>query len=100
MKQRCDIEELRVKFQISSDPIHGAEYENPKGVVEQHPCFMLAYQLLGFSRDLAVGDFDAGNDVSHGRTRVLDAGLGSMGANSVFLTAASPLSFWPRVGGD
>src|SRR5262249_46138808 len=70
VKQRCDIEQLRIEFEILTNALHCAEHKNADGVVEQQPAFVLPHEFGGFACDLAVGNLDAGNNVNHRRTPV------------------------------
>jgi hypothetical protein len=70
VKQRRDIEQLRIEFEILADALHCAEHKNADGVVVQHLSFMLPYEFGGFARDLAIGNLDARKNVSHCRTPI------------------------------
>jgi len=65
VKQRRDIEQFRIEFEILADALHCAERKNADGVVVQHLSFMLPYELGGFARDLAIGNLDARKNGSH-----------------------------------
>jgi hypothetical protein len=65
VKQRRDIEQLRIEFEILADALHCAEHKNADGVVVQHLSFMLPYEFGGFARDLAIGNLDARKNGSH-----------------------------------
>ena len=70
VKQRRDIEQFRIEFEILADALHCAEHKNADGVVVQHLSFMLPYEFGGFARDLAIGNLDARKNVSHCRTPI------------------------------
>jgi len=71
VKQRGDIEQFGIEFEILPDTLHCTEHKDADGVVEQHLRFMLPHQLGGLARDSAVGDRDAGENGGHYRTPVL-----------------------------
>jgi hypothetical protein len=61
VKQRSDLEQFRVKFQVLADALYRSEQKDTNRVVEQQFGFVLPHQFSGFTRDLAVRNFNAGN---------------------------------------
>jgi len=70
VKQRGDIEQLRVELYLLAVSLHRAKHEHSNRVVEQQLTFMLPHQFGGRPRDLAVRNFDVRNDVGHCRTPI------------------------------
>jgi hypothetical protein len=65
VKQRRNVEQLRVKFQVLAKAFHRAEHEDSNRVIEQQLGLVLPYELGRFPGDSAVGNFDVGKNVSH-----------------------------------
>lgn len=71
VKQRRDIKQLGIEFQLLTQPLHRAEHVDADRMVEQHLVFVAAHQLGGLARQLAVGNFHAGNHARHFLTPAL-----------------------------
>src|ERR1051325_9643856 len=65
VKERGDIEQLGVEFQIQADTSHGTEQIDANGVVEQHLTLVMSHEFGGFARDLAVRNLDTRCYVGH-----------------------------------
>ena len=61
MKQRGDVEQFRVEFQVLTGALHRSEQKDTNRVVEQHLGFVLSHQFGGFPRDLAIRNSNTGN---------------------------------------
>jgi hypothetical protein len=65
VKQRRDVKKFGIEFQLLTQPLHGTEDVDSDGMVEKHVVFVAAHQFSRLARQLAVGDFDAGNHAHH-----------------------------------